>query len=209
MINNMDYEIKLIQSMFIDCNCYLINYLDKTVIIDPCVDVKTLCKYNVKKVEGILITHGHVDHILFLEQIVKHYNCKVYLTKHALEKVYNDNLNLSVMFNYPLNIQPDTFKYEIITDNKIIINDLQIKCITTPGHTNGSVCFLLKDDLFTGDTLFNRSVGRTDFPTGNSLELRNSLKKILSFNKNFTIYPGHDSISTIEEQKQKNYYLKF
>lgn len=205
----MNYEIKLIQSMFIDCNCYLINYNNKTIIIDPCIDVKTLKKYNVNNVEAILITHGHIDHIIFLEQLVKEYKCKVYLTKKCLEKVYDDNLNLSVMFNYPLNIEKGIFDYQIITDNQIIIDELNIKCITTPGHTDCSVCFLLDNDLFTGDTLFHRSVGRTDFPTGNSLELRNSLKKILSFNKNFTIYPGHDSISTIEEEKQKNYYLKF
>lgn len=205
----MNYEIKLIQSMFIDCNCYLINYNNKTIIIDPCIDVKTLKKYNVNNVEAILITHGHIDHIIFLEQLVKEYKCKVFLTKKCLEKVYNDNLNLSVMFNYPLNIEKGIFDYQIITDNQIIIDELNIKCITTPGHTDCSVCFLLNNDLFTGDTLFHRSVGRTDFPTGNSLELRNSLKKILSFDKNFTIYPGHDSISTIEEEKQKNYYLKF
>lgn len=205
----MNYEIKLIQSMFIDCNCYLINYNNKTIIIDPCIDVKTLKKYNVNNVEAILITHGHIDHIIFLEQLVKEYKCKVFLTKKCLEKVYNDNLNLSVMFNYPLNIEKEIFDYQIITDNQIIIDELNIKCITTPGHTDCSVCFLLNNDLFTGDTLFHRSVGRTDFPTGNSLELRNSLKKILSFNKNLTIYPGHDLISTIEEEKQKNYYLKF
>ena len=205
----MNYEIKLIQSMFIDCNCYLINYNNKTIIIDPCIDGKTLKKYNVNNVEAILITHGHIDHIIFLEQLVKEYKCKVFLTKKCLEKVYNDNLNLSVMFNYPLNIEKGIFDYQIITDNQIIIDELNIKCITTPGHTDCSVCFLLNNDLFTGDTLFHRSVGRTDFPTGNSLELRNSLKKILSFNKNFIIYPGHDSISTIEEEKQKNYYLKF
>lgn len=205
----MNYEIKLIQSMFIDCNCYLINYNNKTIIIDPCIDVQTLKKYNVNNVEAILITHGHIDHIIFLEQLVKEYKCKVYLTKKCLEKVYDDNLNLSVMFNYPLNIEKGIIEYQIITDNQVIIDELNIKCITTPGHTDCSVCFLLDNDLFTGDTLFHRSVGRTDFPTGNSLELRNSLKKILSFNKNFTIYPGHDSISTIEEEKQKNYYLKF
>lgn len=205
----MNYEIKLIQSMFIDCNCYLINYNNKTIIIDPCIDVKTLKKYNVNNVKAILITHGHIDHIIFLEQLVKEYKCKVYLTKKCLEKVYDDNLNLSIMFNYPLNIEKGIIEYQIITDNQVIIDELNVKCITTPGHTDCSVCFLLDNDLFTGDTLFHRSVGRTDFPTGNSLELRNSLKKILSFNKNFTIYPGHDSISTIEEEKQKNYYLKF
>ena len=205
----MNYEIKQITSMFIDCNCYLIKYLNKTILIDPCIDVKTLVKYNVNELEAILITHGHVDHIIFLKQLVKHYNCPVFLTKQALDKVYDDNLNLSTLFNYPLNIQKGSFEYKIITDNIEIIDDLKIKCILTPGHTNCSVCFLLNNDLFTGDTLFHRSVGRTDFPTGNSLELRKSLKKIISYNQNFTIYPGHDSISTIEEEKQKNYYLKF
>lgn len=205
----MNYEIKQITSMFIDCNCYLIKYLDKYIIIDPCIDVKTLKKYGVDKVEAILITHAHVDHIIFLKQVADEYQCPVFLTKQELEKVYNDNLNLSVLFNHNLNIEKNSFNYILVKDNQIIIDDLKIKCITTPGHTDGCVCYLLNNDLFTGDTLFDRSVGRTDFPTGNTLELRKSLKKILSFNINFTIYPGHDNISTIEEQKIKNYYLKF
>jgi len=205
----MEYEIKLIQSVFIDCNCYLINYLNKTIIVDPCVDVKTLRKYNVCNMEAILITHAHVDHILFLEQLVNEYKCKVYLSKKALEKVYDDNLNLSALFNHPLNIKPGSIDSVLIKDNMIFIDDLKIKCITTPGHTNCSVCFLLENNLFTGDTLFYRSVGRTDFPTGDSLELRNSLKKILNYNQNFIIYPGHGLSSTIEEEKRKNNYLKF
>ena len=205
----MNYEIKQITSMFIDCNCYLIKYLDKFIIIDPCIDVKTLKKYGVNKLEAILITHAHIDHILFLKQVVDEYRCPVFLTKKELDKVYDDNLNLSVLFNHNLNIEENSFNYILVKDNQIIIDDLKIKCVTTPGHTDGSVCYLLDNDLFTGDTLFDRSVGRTDFPTGNTLELRKSLKKILSFNINFTIYPGHDNISTIEEQKIKNHYLKF
>ena len=95
----MNYEIKLIQSMFIDCNCYLINYNNKTIIIDPCIDVKTLKKYNVNNVEAILITHGHIDHIIFLEQLVKEYKCKVYLTKKCLEncKILIEEYNPSVL----------------------------------------------------------------------------------------------------------------
>ena len=84
-----------------ETNTYLITKGDKAVIVDPGMEFKSILD-EIKNyhIEAILITHGHVDHILFLEQIVKHYNCKVYLTKHALEKVYNDNLNLSVLFNY-------------------------------------------------------------------------------------------------------------
>ncbi len=205
----MDYEIRQITSMYIDCNCYIIKYLDEIIIIDPCIDVNTLQKYGVNNVEAILITHGHVDHILYLKQLTKKYNCKVYLSKYCLDKIYNDNLNLSTMFNCPLNIEIDSFNYQLIYDNDVIINDLKIKCIYTPGHTNCSMCFLINNDLFTGDTLFNRSVGRTDFPTGNSLDLINSLKKIVKMNKNYTIYPGHEAISNIEEQLKYNYYLKF
>lgn len=206
----MNYEIKLIQSLFIDCNCYLIKYKEKNIIVDPCVDVKTLKKYNVNKVDAIFITHGHVDHILFLSQIIKEYNCMVYLTGNCLTKVYDDSLNLSSMFNYPLNIEKYSFNYQIVHDNELILLDeLEFKIIITPGHTNCSMCILLENDLFTGDTLFKNSVGRTDFPTGNSLELLKSLKKIVNFNCNFNIYPGHNDLSTINEELKNNYYLKF
>lgn len=204
----MDYKIERIESSFLQANTYLIHYNNKTIIIDPCVGVEVLKRYNVKEVEAILITHGHVDHILTLQEVVDFYKSKVYLTKNCLNKVYNDDYNLSNLFS-PLNIKKDSFEYELIQDNSIIVDELNIKCITTPGHSNCSVCFLLKNDLFTGDTLFNRSVGRTDLYTGNSLEQRNSLKKLLNFNTNFVIYPGHDSSSTIDEQKKYNPYLKF
>ena len=205
----MKYDIVQIVSNVMGANCYLINYNNKTIIIDPCVNCDVLEKYNVKEVEAILITHGHIDHIAYLKEIVYKYNPTVYATKKGLEMIYNDDLNLSNYFIKPLEIKNDSFRYIIIEDNKTIIEDLNIKCITTPGHTKCSVCYLLENNLFTGDTLFDRSVGRTDFPTGNSLELRESLKKILRFNKDFIIYPGHNNISTIEEQKKKNYYLQF
>ena len=71
------------------------------------------------------------------------------------------------------------------------------------------MCYLINNDLFTGDTLFDRSIGRTNFPTGNPEEMRKSLKRILDFNENYTIYPGHNNSSTIDEQKEKNNYLTF
>lgn len=203
------YEIIQIVSQIMEANCYLINYENKTIIIDPCVDVKTLKRYNVQEVEAILLTHSHVDHIYYLEEITKEFNTTVYLFSNGLNMIYDDNLNLSNYFGGGLKISKYSFKYKLLNDNEVIIDKLNIKCIHTPGHTKDSMCYLIDNDLFTGDTLFDRSIGRTDFPTGNTLEMRQSLKKILSFNKNYVIYPGHNNSSTIEEQKEKNYYLNF
>ena len=205
----MNYEIIKIVSNVMEANCYLIKYNNKTILIDPCVDVNTLKKYDVTNLEAILITHSHVDHIFYLQELIKYYNTTVYLSNTGLKLLHDDSLNLSSYFIKPLKIEKDSFKYKLLSDNEIFINELNIKCIKTPGHTVDSVCYLLGNDLFTGDTLFDRSIGRTDFPTSNSLDMRLSLKKILNFNKNFNIHPGHNNSSTIEEQKQKNYYLKF
>ncbi len=206
----MNYEIKIIQSMFIDCNCYLIKNNETNILIDPCVNIDTLKKYGVNNVNAIFITHGHVDHILYLKQIVNKFNCIIYFTEKCLEKIYDDNLNLSSMFNYSLKIDKNSFKYKFVYDNDIIdINNLKFKIITTPGHTNCSISILLENNLFTGDTLFNSSIGRTDFPTGNTLQLLSSLKKILSFKCNFVIYPGHGMMSTVDDELKNNNYLKF
>ena len=205
----MNYEIIKIVSNVMEANCYLIKYNNKAILIDPCVDVNTLKKYDVTNLEAILITHSHVDHIFYLQELIKYYNTTVYLSNTGLKLLHDDSLNLSSYFIKPLKIEKDSFKYKLLSDNEIFINELNIKCIKTPGHTVDSVCYLLGNDLFTGDTLFDRSIGRTDFPTSNSLDMRLSLKKILNFNKNFNIHPGHNNSSTIEEQKQKNYYLKF
>ena len=203
------YEIIQIVSQIMKSNCYLINYENKTIIIDPCVDVKTLKKYNVQEVEAVLLTHSHVDHIYYLEEITKEFNPVVYLFSEGLDMIYDDDLNLSIYFGGGLNIKEDSFKYKLLNDDEVIIDKINVKCIHTPGHTKDSMCYLINNDLFTGDTLFDRSIGRTDFPTGNTDEMRKSLKRILDFNKNYTIYPGHNNSSTIDEQKEKNNYLTF
>ena len=204
----MGYKIKQIISKFLDANCYLIEKGNKYVIIDPCVPVSELKRLGVNEVSFVLVTHGHVDHIYFVEEVVNEYNCTVYFSEQCIEKMFNDQLNLSLFFKKGLNIKKD-LHYEILKDGDIVrFEDEEIKCIYTPGHSSCSMCYLLNNDLFTGDTLFDRSVGRTDLYSGNSLKLIESLKKIVKMNIDFTIYPGHDSISTISEQLKYNRYLK-
>ena len=110
----MEYKIIQIISDIMEANCYLINYDNKTVIVDPCVNVNTLKKYDVKEVAGILITHCHVDHIFYLNEIINEYNATVYLSNCGLKMIYDDNMNLSNYFIKPLNILKDSFKYILL-----------------------------------------------------------------------------------------------
>ena len=88
------------------------------------------------------------------------------------------------------------------------LNNLKIECILTPGHTSGGMCFLINDSLFSGDTLFQVGIGRTDFPTGNMNDFKKSLLKLKCLPKNTKIYPGHGELSTLEFELKYNPYLK-
>ena len=85
----------------------------------------------------------------------------------------------------------------------------KIKVIHTPGHTDGCVCYLVEDVLFSGDTLFFESVGRTDFVTGNSMELQNSLKKIISLKGISRVYTGHGEPTTLEHERKHNFLINY
>jgi glyoxylase-like metal-dependent hydrolase (beta-lactamase superfamily II) len=200
----MRYNIQCITSRFIDANCYIIRKDNCNIIIDPCISVKELLKYGIKEVSAILVTHGHVDHIIFIEEVSKYYNCEVYFSKNCKEKIFNDQYNLSSMFSQPLNIKE--LNYKIIKDNDLLeFDSLIIKCIFTPGHSSCSMCFLIENDLFTGDTLFDRGIGRTDLYSGNILQMKESLNKLNKMNTNFDIYPGHGNSSNMENQIKYNY----
>ena len=150
---------------------------------------------------------NHFDHIYYLEEVYKIYKPKIFCHKNAIEKIFNDSLNLSSLFGKALNIDLDKSIFTCIKDNDCInINDVTISVLYTPGHSSCSVSYLIKSDniLFTGDTLFYRSIGRSDLYSGNSLSLSNSLKKIASLNRDYIVYPGHDRATTIGDELKNN-----
>jgi glyoxylase-like metal-dependent hydrolase (beta-lactamase superfamily II) len=188
-------------------NTYLITKGDKAVIVDPGMDfISILDEVNKYQIEAILITHGHVDHIDGCGYI----DAPIYVGKEDLINFSDLGRSLYKMTgmkptygNKKLNLIP-------VSDNAIINTEtFSFKCYHTPGHTEGSYCYLYYDNLFTGDTLFHQSIGRMDFPTGNSKKMQESLKKIVSnFSDEIKVYPGHDSKTTIKEEKKYNPYLK-
>ncbi|MDR2867611.1 MAG: MBL fold metallo-hydrolase [Acholeplasmatales bacterium] len=190
-------------------NTYLIERFDQVYLVDPSHNYEEIHQLlEGKKLMGILLTHGHIDHTI----LINRFNCPVYLHEDELELLFDDQINGSQMLGIKREFKKSTLDLRLIKDGTIIeLVDRQIIVLHTPGHTRGSVCYKIGDDLITGDTLFKGSIGRTDFPGGSIRSMKESLKKIFATSNSLVkIYPGHDEISTIkEEMKHNEYYLKW
>ena len=184
-------------------NTYLIVSDNSAMVIDPSVSLnaidKELQNQNASLV-GVLLTHGHFDHIISIDTIRERYNVPVYIHKNDACMLTDGKLNgFYIFFNRDCVHNPADILFA--DGDEIAIGKEKIKVLHTPGHSLGSSCFIFnneenKTSIITGDTLFANGVGRTDLYGGNLNELINSIKKISSFDKSSKIYPGHD-VSTM------------
>ena len=155
--------------------------------------------------QGVLLTHGHYDHIGAVQALRDTFHVPVYASKVENEEVLNDiSANLSGMFGTPITLQAD----ELLRDGqKIDIIGTTLTCILTPGHTSGGMCYYCEElqSAIVGDTLFCGSVGRTDFPTGNGTVLLDSIRqKLYTLPDETKIFPGHMDETTIGWEKKSN-----
>lgn len=155
------------------------------------------------KVQYILLTHGHFDHVMGVNALKKALNTEAVIHKDDL--AISDNVNeFTRLFGLPDGEVP---KYELyINDEDVItVGDMKIKVIHTPGHTEGGVCYLIDDTMFSGDTLFKESVGRTDLFGGSFEKLSDSIKnKLFKLKNDIKVYPGHGPMTTIGHEKKYN-----
>ncbi|MGN0642209.1 MAG: MBL fold metallo-hydrolase [Huintestinicola sp.] len=158
----------------------------------------------------LLLTHGHCDHIASAAEIIKATGAEVYIHQADSSKLTNGRTNLTEYFHLPP-IDP-VFDPVIIHDGDIITQDeLSFEVLHTPGHTSGSVCYLLGEDMFCGDTLFRGSMGRVDMIDGNYAVMKRSLAMLAEYTGKFSdynVYSGHGMSSTLSFEKASNPYLK-
>lgn len=197
--------IEAIPAGIYDANCYILveENTKECGIIDPGGDSQRLIsqidKLNAKP-KFILLTHGHMDHVGGVIDLVKKYSIPFYISKADEEYMEKDDFVFGTL--------PKASGY--LKENDILkLGDEIIKVLETPGHTKGGLCFLLNNDkVFTGDTLFNGSIGRTDFIGGSMSEIINSIKeKLLPLGDKVDVYPGHGDMTTIEHEKKYNPFL--
>jgi hydroxyacylglutathione hydrolase len=186
-------------------NCYIVidEKSNRAVIIDPGAEASYLNSQIEAlgvEIEVILLTHCHFDHNGAVAELKDKYKVNVYINK--AEEEYMENDPSGVFGKLP-------HIYEYINEGEVIkVGELSFKAIFTPGHTKGGTCYLVEDKVFTGDTLFQGSIGRADFIGGNFDELIESIEsKLMVLGNDVEVYPGHGPKSTIIFEKTRNPFL--
>lgn len=193
----------------VQANCYVIENEGHALLIDPGDKFPQLKPFLEKeniKLEAVLLTHAHFDHMAGLDSIIKEFNVPVYLSPYEFEFLKNGELNASVSFGrfirFP-EIEPISID-EGITQ----IANFEVQTIHCPGHTIGSNVYIIDKMMFSGDVLFQGSMGRTDLPTGSDYAMEKSLAKLKRLEVNYEVFPGHGPSTTLEYEKETNYYLR-
>ena len=191
-------------------NCYVVETAPtQCIAIDIGGDSQRLLSFlNEKKLKlsKILLTHGHYDHIGGVADVQQATGAEVYIHADDANMLESETASLAVQ------IAREPFKkvsnYISVFDD-CFINDgeVQFKVMHTPGHTLGSVCYICNDAVFSGDTLFRLSIGRTDFPNGSMGAMKISLAKLSRLEKNYMVYPGHGPETAVDFEKRNNPYM--
>lgn len=181
-------------------NCYILHNDGSSdcVVLDPGYEPEIILSYLAEKklnLTAIALTHCHFDHVGAVKELAAQTDCRVYLNQKDLALP-------PMLTNGPL-YYTDTYE----DGDTVPLAGIPFRVLETPGHTPGSVCLMTGAHLFSGDTLFAGSCGRTDLPGGDSRAMRDSLRKLATLEGDYNVYPGHGSATTLAREKQTNPYL--
>lgn len=187
----------------LETNCYIVSDPDthECAVIDPGAEANTILGYieaHTLKVRVILITHGHFDHTTSAANIGKSTGAKIYINEKDASSVIGSHA-----------FRPDNSTEYYGEGDTVTMGPLVFEIMETPGHSEGSVTIKCQNALFTGDTLFKDSCGRTDLPGGNMDILLQSLRRLYNLAGDFEVYPGHMESTTLDRERRQNYYMKY
>jgi len=203
-------KIHKIQVGMLGTNCYIIGDSGEDgIIIDPGANASAIKR--VIKNEGIipkviLLTHGHFDHIGAASELMEEYGIRVRIHSSDVDML----LDPEGFWGFKMDFKaPDCAEEDFIKDGDLLeVGKYKIAVYHTPGHSRGSVVYKIEDALITGDTLFEGSIGRTDFEGGDMLHMRESLKRLARLEGDYKIYAGHGEDTSLEYEKKNNMYMR-
>lgn len=182
-------------------NCYLVwnQGADSCVVIDPGYQPEQVLEAALdagKKIEAIFLTHGHFDHVGGVKQVARETGCRVYICEEDL--LLNPRLTDGAIY------YTDTYDEA----DAVTAAGLTFRVLRTPGHTPGSVCLVCENAIFSGDTLFCGTCGRTDLPGGSGAQMRASLARLAGLEGDYRVLPGHGEDSTLDMERRSNPFMQ-
>ena len=191
----------------VKANCYLLVKEKHCLVIDPGdrFDIDSFLESQSLSLDAILLTHAHFDHIGGVDAILKKHNVPLYIHESELTFLNDSSLNASMSFYQEIVCRHTAIP---LPPKELHIGPFEIEILHTPGHSCGSCCFMIEGNLFSGDTLFQGSIGRMDLPTGSVIQMKESLKKLSQLEDSIAVYPGHGPNTSIAQEKRWNYELR-
>jgi len=193
-------ELKTFPIGSLQTNCYMAwaEGSDSCILIDPGYEPELLLeqvRLQRKTLEAILLTHGHFDHVGGVKPIAAETGCKVYICAEEVKQPlrYSDGLH---------------YTHTVAEGDILHLAGLELKVLHTPGHTPGCVCYLCGDTLFSGDTLFAGTCGRTDLPGGDFKAIQSSLRRLAALEGDLKVLPGHGMASSLDLERRYNPYMQ-
>ena len=199
-----------VQGALANNNYLLIDDVSKEAVLIDCTEYNPEIKmeldvYNAK-LKYILLTHGHFDHILGVEETQKNVGGVIVAPLNDKELINNVD---TFLYAYGVeNVKVPHMDRYITENDTLTIGGIPIKVLELPGHTKGGLGYVIEDKLFSGDTIFRESVGRVDLEGGNFTELKNSIEnKVFTLPEEYKIYPGHGDFTTVKHEKENNRFM--
>ena len=196
-------EIETLVLGAFETNCYLLKKGNEALLIDAAGSWRRIAeRIGGSELKGILLTHGHFDHIGAADRLVREFGCPLYMSRD--DQVLLDDPEINSLAGYTAAVRT---RPVFIEREELRVGSFDIRVLFTPGHTEGSLMFIIDDSLFSGDTLFWEGVGRTDLYSGSWAKLQQSLSVLTTLPHDMKVYPGHGPATTVGHELTYNPYL--